>query len=378
MKIGLGYSPATYGDKAVWNENENGTGTGTGTIRIYDMTSKASSIIADSGGSHPDIYGNKVVWHDESSGTSQIKMRDIQSHTESVISGGKAWPSSVPHINGNLVVWSAGSPDDYYAAPDVYVYDIGTHSITSPGKGDQPDIYGSKVVYVDATSGITVYDVISKEITSIPCSSPQSPHIYGDKIVYSDLSSNLGTVVMYDLTTKKFTPVTNEDGTGYSTSIMGGNIFYGKSIEGTGSIVYKYDIASGKTTELLKSDYTYPTVAVCKNILVGFDQWPGSNPIYRITDSSPAIIKKPTVAISASKTTGTVPLTVSFTSKTTGNPTSYRWTLAGKSYSSSSVKYTFTKPGKYTYTVCLTVKNAAGSATATKKIVVVAKPKYRK
>jgi YVTN family beta-propeller protein len=72
----------------------------------------------------------------------------------------------------------------------------------------------------------------------------------------------------------------------------------------------------------------------------------------------------PVAAFSASPTSGAVPLTVLFTDKSAGSPNSWSWNFGDKSTSiNENPIHTYSKAG--TYTVNLTVKNAAGSNTKT-------------
>lgn len=79
---------------------------------------------------------------------------------------------------------------------------------------------------------------------------------------------------------------------------------------------------------------------------------------------------KPTVDFSANVVSGKAPLSVQFTSKTTGNPTDYYWIFEPQtsndwnSHHALTAVHTFKKPGKYT--ISLTCKNAAGATTRTK------------
>jgi len=91
--------------------------------------------------------------------------------------------------------------------------------------------------------------------------------------------------------------------------------------------------------------------------------------------------KKPTVSFTGTPTSGYVPLSVQFTSKTTGNQTSYTWIFESQSSSdwnshhAVTAVHTFTKPS--VYTISLIVSNKAGTTTATKTsyITVRAKPR---
>jgi PKD repeat protein len=83
-------------------------------------------------------------------------------------------------------------------------------------------------------------------------------------------------------------------------------------------------------------------------------------------------LKPPIAAFSALPFSGKAPLTVTFTDKSTGSTTYWFWNFGDKS--TSTVKnpvHKYIKVGKYT--VGLTVKNAAGSNSATKSGYITAK-----
>jgi PKD repeat protein len=89
---------------------------------------------------------------------------------------------------------------------------------------------------------------------------------------------------------------------------------------------------------------------------------------------------KPTATFTADVTTGYAPLSVHFTSETTGNPISYFWVFepeTNNDWNSNhpvTAVHTFKNPG--VYTVNLVVSNSAGSSTMTETnyITVLAKP----
>jgi hypothetical protein len=77
------------------------------------------------------------------------------------------------------------------------------------------------------------------------------------------------------------------------------------------------------------------------------------------------ISKVPVAAFSASPTSGYTPLTVKFTDKSTGSPTSWRWNFGdGTSSTVKNPVQKYTKAG--VYSVKLTIKNAQGSNSLTK------------
>lgn len=81
----------------------------------------------------------------------------------------------------------------------------------------------------------------------------------------------------------------------------------------------------------------------------------------------PDISEKPTATFTSDVTTGYAPLGVQFTSKSTGDPTSYYWIFEPEtsddwnSHHPVTAVHTFKKPG--VYTVSLVVTNSAGSYT---------------
>jgi PKD repeat protein len=89
----------------------------------------------------------------------------------------------------------------------------------------------------------------------------------------------------------------------------------------------------------------------------------GSNTLTKSNYVTVNAFKPPTAAFSASTISGKAPLTVTFTDKSTGSPTSWAWNFGEKG--TSTVKnpvYKYNKAG--IYTVTLTAKNTAGSNTA--------------
>jgi len=87
------------------------------------------------------------------------------------------------------------------------------------------------------------------------------------------------------------------------------------------------------------------------------------------------VVTKPVANFTSSVTSGKTPLKVTFTDTSTGSPTSWKWDFGDRSTSFfQNPIHKYSKVGKYT--VSLTVKNAAGRNTVTKKyyINVVTKP----
>jgi PKD repeat protein len=102
-------------------------------------------------------------------------------------------------------------------------------------------------------------------------------------------------------------------------------------------------------------------------------QVPIINNVDKQTDGSDNIsIGSPVADFSTSVTSGYAPLSVQFTDKSTGSPTSWSWDFDGDGNADSSVQnppaYTYNTAG--TYTAKLTVSNANGSASKPEMITV--------
>jgi PKD repeat protein len=90
----------------------------------------------------------------------------------------------------------------------------------------------------------------------------------------------------------------------------------------------------------------------------------GSNMVRKTSYITATTLRAPIVALSANVTSGTAPLTILFSDKSTGNSISWSWSFGDGTYSTvKNPVHSYTKKGKYT--VSLTVRNAQGSSTST-------------
>jgi len=127
---------------------------------------------------------------------------------------------------------------------------------------------------------------------------------------------------------------------------------------------WKWTFGDGKTSTLKSPAYTYSkagkyTVSLTVKNTAGTSTKTIKN--YIIVNAAPV---KPVSSFSAFPTSGKAPLKVQFTDKSTGLPTSWKWSFGDGTYSTAkSPAHTYSKAGKYT--VSLTVKNAKGSSTKT-------------
>ena len=332
-------NPAIYGNEIVYPlyNWDNGNNDG---LRVYDIPTSASSLITENvaGWTPPDIYGDRIVWASEYN----IYMRDISTHIQTQIT--TSGSASFPAIYGNKIVWMdngrSGTVIDEngnsYSRSDIYMYDISAKKetrITTSGLASNPAIYNNRIVWQDCRNSdyfggygdIYMYDISTrKEIRISYSRQSSSPAIYDKRIVWQDEQNGYNNIYMYDLSTEKKTQITTS-GCALSPVIYGNIIVYG-------------DYRNAPSGDMYCNVYMYDLAA---------------KPI------------KPTATITADKTSGISPLSIQFTSITSGNPNSYYWNFGDGVDSKHAVTatHTYTKAG--TYTVSLKVTNSASSTTAT-------------
>ncbi len=96
----------------------------------------------------------------------------------------------------------------------------------------------------------------------------------------------------------------------------------------------------------------------------------GSNTVTRSNYITVTVLVPPAAAFSAIPTSGSVPLNVTFTDKSTGSPVSWNWSFGdGTSSIEKNPVHIYSKTGRYT--VGLTARNAAGSKTLTRSNYIV-------
>jgi beta propeller repeat protein len=363
---GKATNSAIYGNNVVWQDTRNGNSA----IYMLDTSTKKETHVTDKTNQiEPAIYGNKIVY--VNNGTN-ICMYDLSTNKETtIVSNLPYFGVDEPAIYGNLITYDDDTPDGIDAK--IGIYNISTHQDNqlSGGTGDHWDsaIYGNKIVWTNGEpttplDGVDIYMYDPSTFLGTPISTSgkaESPAIYGNKIVWQDKRNGNWNIYMYDLSTKKETQITTSSADSVNPVIYGNNLVWDDNRSGNWNI-YALDLVTHQqihTTD--KSDQTMP--AIYANKIVWTDYRNGNPDIYMGT-----ISYLPVAAFTVSPTTGTHPLTVTFTDKST-DVYYWNWNFGDKTTSTlQSPVHKYTKAGKYTVT--LTVKNAAGSNTKTMSITV--------
>ena len=125
---------------------------------------------------------------------------------------------------------------------------------------------------------------------------------------------------------------------------------------------WKWTFGDGKTSTVQNPKYKYSKTGNY-TVTLTITNNKGSNMVTK-TDYI-VVVSKPTASFSASPTSGKATLTVKFTDKSSGNPTSYKWSFGDGAISrEKNPTHQYSQAGNYKIT--LTVSNAAGSSTVTK------------
>jgi len=282
----------------------------------------------------------------------------------------QSWQPEVWSPNGKKIVYYSdenGNSDIYTIKTD----GTGKTQLTSDSANDENPIFspdGKKIVYLSDKSGnedIWVMDTDGKNKVQLTTDSATDSYPEwspdGKKIAfYSERGGDLG---IYTLTLEDG----NKPIADFSASPTSGNAplkvkFMDKSSKSPTN--WKWNFGDGKTSTVKNPVYTYNkagkyTVSLTVKNAAGTSTKTIKN--YITVNAAPT---KPVAAFSASPRSGKTPLKVQFTDKSTGSPTSWKWSFGDGTYSTSkSPAHTYSKAGKYT--VSLTVKNTKGSNTKT-------------
>lgn len=142
--------------------------------------------------------------------------------------------------------------------------------------------------------------------------------------------------------------------------------------QSTGATSYSWSFGDGSTSVEGNPSHTFGTPGTYSVILTATNAWGSSSNTQTVSVTQPALAP-PVAAFTPSSTSGTAPLTVSFTNQSTGSPTSHSWSFGdGATSVEANPSRTYTAAG--TYPVTLTATNAGGSHSTTKTIAVTAVP----
>jgi PKD repeat protein len=159
----------------------------------------------------------------------------------------------------------------------------------------------------------------------------------------------------------------------FTTNVTSGNVplivaFTDKS---TGSpTAWNWSFGDGTTNSTVQNPVHNYSTAGNYTVILTVTNSAGSNSTtkasyIKATANNSITVLKPVVSFWGSRTSGTAPLTITFTDASKNTPTAWNWSFGDGTYSAvQKPRHIYSKAG--TYTVTLTASNAAGSGTLTR------------
>ncbi len=205
-------------------------------------------------------------------------------------------------------------------------------------------------------------------------STAQSPsHLYADAGTYTVTltATNDGGSTSASATVVVTTTTVTAPTASFSSSTTSGTAPVTVSFTDTSTDAptsWAWNFGDGGTSTVASPSHTFSAAGTYTVTLTASNAGGSTSASTTVVVSEP-VVTPPTASFAASTTSGTAPVTVSFTDTSTGSPTSWSWSFGdGGTSANRNPSYTFTAPG--TYTVTLTATNSGGSTSASRTIVV--------
>ena len=237
----------------VWSDTRDGGYD----IYLYDLENKTQTQVTKSDDYEwsPKIYGDKIVY----SKASDIYLYDISSGQETAVTT-NPFGQSDPGIYGSTIVWA----DRRDGFTHIYMKTVGSSEeirVTDHDSNqEEPKIYGDKIIYIDdrnknegAYYTLYLYNLSTHTEERIPSLtanvSQTNPFIYKDKIVWNEKIDGYDDVVLYDLSTSKYTRITTDPKNDVNPTIYDNKIVYSENGE-----IFLYDLSSSKKVKVVSKD----------------------------------------------------------------------------------------------------------------------------
>jgi len=357
--------PVISGNNLVWMDGRNGKSQ----IYMYNFSTAKETPLTNINSCQfdPDIFEDRVVWSDDRNGKWDIYMYNISTSTETKITRDKAnhWE---PAIYGDKIIWN----DDRNGNWNLYVYNLTTSKETpirtfesNNSVKERPDIYENLVVWQD-NKNIFIYDLSTSTETQITTNGySRLPAIDGNRIVWVHRNGNysieMGTI------TKSIADFS-------ASPISGGSpLKVAFSDRSTGAPVsWNWNFGDGTTSRKQNPTHTYSSEGTYTVTLTIKDEI-GNNSVTKSNYIYVKNIEPPSVDFTGSPTSGTSPLSVSFTDDSVGEISSWKWDFGdGNNSTEQNPVHVYSKSGRYS--VELTVGNEAGSDTISKTRYITVEP----
>jgi PKD repeat protein len=287
--------------------------------------------------------------------------------------------------NATSYAWDFGDSATSTEENPVHTYNSdGTYTVTLTATNDCGDMTTTQTVVIvtpptagfsaNVTSGCAPLTVqfnneSSENATSFewdfPGGDPSSSTAENPSVIYTATGTYTVTLTVSNaagsnsVTQTNYITVTTVPAAGFTTSVSNATVdFTNTSVNAT---TYAWDFGDSATSTDTDPAHTYANDGTYTVTLIATN---GCGP--DTTSQTVTIVTPPTAGFSANTTTGCAPLTVTFTNESSENATSWNWDFPGGDPASSSDENpTVTYNSAGTYSVTLSVSNAAGADTVT-------------
>jgi beta propeller repeat protein len=379
--------PKIYGNALVWQDyNVTNSNWDISVVRNSGLQPELI-VYGDGDQKHPEIYQDVIVYENWTgiayNSPSDIWLYNLSTDTAVPVSE-QFYQETFPHIYGEKIVWEATNLTFDDPEPHIHVFDQGvktrlTPLNETPFRQLHPAIYGDRVVvenYWEQTADpdIYLYDLLTGTETWVApndlSGSQINPDIYDSRIVWVDSRAGQTDkdIFLFTLGPAVVCPVADFSATPASGS-PGLSVTFTETTQGTPVLYHSWNFGDGSpwslnpvvpVTHQFVSAGIYPvklTVGntLCRNITPDICK-------YKIYIDAP-----PEADFSAAPLYGFAPLTVHFTDTSCGGPKSWAWDFGdGTSSAEQNPSHVYNQPGS-SYTVSLTVNNTFSSGITNTK-----------
>ena len=343
-------NPDIYGEKIVWEDAMDGM------IHLYDIATGAETRVAPSElpQARPSISGSLVAWEEANPWFAlNITYKNLLTGATGALTTNGGFPAA----DGQRIAWAEGSPPAILS-----LYNDGDGTTKTLVSGDDPTIEhpalsGNRIVWSNGSeSTIYLKDIGSGDELLIASDLNQrtNPHISGDRVVWQDNRNGVWQVYLYDLALLAESPLTSDLTEQTNPAIDGTRVVWVN-----GSEIYLLDLAGSAPATAISSGGVndVPRISSDRVVWQKYDFSSHYYDIYLSTTGSP--LPCPGAGFTANPTSGLSPLTVQFTSTSSGSPDHWLWEFGdGTTSTGQNPVHTYVADG--TYSVALTVGNPVG------------------